>query len=160
MVNAERNTGPSISATTESEISITHLWNLILCASCWNSHKEGTTFTLLERVILGWNKNYHKVKFSFEIETPLPPALEAACHPQQPCWSQFHSYHGGRKRLSSFALQPTNSISKSGGLGIDLSLLAVCLYTMFTYDNEVSEKDVWSWFISNYQCLRPLQSSL
>lgn len=44
--------------------------------------------------------------------------------------------------LSFFALQPTHSISKSDGFGIGLSSLAVCLYTMFTYDNEVLEKGV------------------
>lgn len=45
---------------------------------------------------------------------------------------------GGRE--PSFALQPKNSISKSEGLGKDLSLLAICLYTMFTYDDEVPRK--------------------
>lgn len=81
------------------------------------------------------------MKFSFEIETSLPPALKAACHPQQPCTvSELPQWEEGS--LHSFVLQPKHSISKSEGLGIDLSLLAVCLYTMFTYDNEVPKKDV------------------
>lgn len=151
--------GPSLPAAAHPETNITHLWNFILCTNYWNSNKGDSTFTLLGRLTRGWS--YHKVKFSFWDRKPITTSLQSRSPSsavllitisQPPWWEELN--------FSFLALQPTHSISKSDGFSVGLSSLAVCLYTVFAYDNKVLEKGVWSWVISDYQRVRALQSSL